>query len=445
MNRICSLLLLFAGFSVLSLRAVELDAILQDPQAFWDMPYKDFSKRYPGFVDLDAARKRFAPDAKNELSLFGHSLAESILTQERGKTVSLSFNFYNRGDSEELNTKDFSALVVELFKQFQALSGPRIKPRRNTTNLNGDRIYSWVWCTEKMDILLRTSVSSANQRGEFIIAELYLPGRAPQNIRNSMKVEKRQGELGQNLKIGPDSSRSLLLPMVDQGGKGYCVAATVERVLRYYGAEIDQHILAEIAETDADNGTDLQTALEALSKNRRKLGISIDMLYRCRYFDSFDNVIALVKLYNSAEKDRKKRLNPKDYITREGNSKILNLTALMKDMNSKTLETMRAKESVPYSRFQKELKKSIEAGIPLCWGTFFLPTGKEQPQIAFHMRIINGYNPVTNDVIFSDSWGKDHERKLMPMQEAWSITFCMFQIKPTLKQSRPIESDTANQ
>jgi hypothetical protein len=38
------------------------------------------------------------------------------------------------------------------------------------------------------------------------------------------------------------------LPMVDQGEKGYCVVASVERVLRYYGATVDQHELAQVAE-----------------------------------------------------------------------------------------------------------------------------------------------------------------------------------------------------
>jgi hypothetical protein len=39
--------------------------------------------------------------------------------------------------------------------------------------------------------------------------------------------------------------------MVDQGEKGYCVVASVERVLRYYGGTVDQHELAQIANSDA--------------------------------------------------------------------------------------------------------------------------------------------------------------------------------------------------
>ena len=38
--------------------------------------------------------------------------------------------------------------------------------------------------------------------------------------------------------------------MIDQGKKGYCAAATLARVLQYYGYVVDQHALAELAETE---------------------------------------------------------------------------------------------------------------------------------------------------------------------------------------------------
>jgi hypothetical protein len=38
--------------------------------------------------------------------------------------------------------------------------------------------------------------------------------------------------------------------MIDQGKKGYCAAATLARVLQHYGYVVDQHALAELAETE---------------------------------------------------------------------------------------------------------------------------------------------------------------------------------------------------
>ena len=44
------------------------------------------------------------------------------------------------------------------------------------------------------------------------------------------------------------------VPMVDQGQKGYCVVATAERVMRYYGVQVDEHELAELANSSATAG-----------------------------------------------------------------------------------------------------------------------------------------------------------------------------------------------
>lgn len=41
------------------------------------------------------------------------------------------------------------------------------------------------------------------------------------------------------------------IPMIDQGDKGYCAAATLARVLQYYGYSVDQHAMAALAETEA--------------------------------------------------------------------------------------------------------------------------------------------------------------------------------------------------
>lgn len=46
------------------------------------------------------------------------------------------------------------------------------------------------------------------------------------------------------------------IPMVDQGPKGYCVPATVERILRYYGiTQITMHQLADAGDTGKGGGT----------------------------------------------------------------------------------------------------------------------------------------------------------------------------------------------
>ncbi|MBO4649261.1 MAG: C39 family peptidase [Lentisphaeria bacterium] len=66
------------------------------------------------------------------------------------------------------------------------------------------------------------------------------------------------------------------IPMVNQGPKGYCVPATVERVLRYYGInQITMHQLAEAAGTGRGGGTSVEAMNHAIGKLRRNFGLDI--------------------------------------------------------------------------------------------------------------------------------------------------------------------------
>lgn len=53
------------------------------------------------------------------------------------------------------------------------------------------------------------------------------------------------------------------LPMIDQGRKGYCVPATFERLLRYYGLQADMNTLAMAAKTMAGGGTSISQIIGA--------------------------------------------------------------------------------------------------------------------------------------------------------------------------------------
>ena len=52
------------------------------------------------------------------------------------------------------------------------------------------------------------------------------------------------------------------IPMVDQGPKGYCVPATLERYLRYMGIRADMYALAMAGNTSLGGGTYVGSILE---------------------------------------------------------------------------------------------------------------------------------------------------------------------------------------
>ena len=65
-----------------------------------------------------------------------------------------------------------------------------------------------------------------------------------------VRVSRRA--LKQKVTTRPDGTRIIEnVPMVDQGQRGYCAVATTERVMRYYGFEVDQHLMAQLAQSSA--------------------------------------------------------------------------------------------------------------------------------------------------------------------------------------------------
>lgn len=62
------------------------------------------------------------------------------------------------------------------------------------------------------------------------------------------------------------------IPMVDQGPKGFCVPATMERMLRHLGIPADMYLLAMAANTQPGGGTTVRDVLYSVGLTARKHG-----------------------------------------------------------------------------------------------------------------------------------------------------------------------------
>jgi hypothetical protein len=180
------------------------------------------------------------------------------------------------------------------------------------------------------------------------------------------------------------------IPMVDQGAKGYCVVATVQRLFEYYGIDCDMHQLAQIAGASPESGTNPITTNEELG--------AIDHLFKTR-------------------------------LECHGLRSQRGLTELV--------DNKYIGDAVPEADFQKIVRKSIDEGVPVLWG---LEVGRfdEDPPLQVqtsggHMRMIIGYNEDTGKIIFSDSWGAGHEFKTMDASEAYQATLGVFSMKPIVR------------
>ena len=86
-----------------------------------------------------------------------------------------------------------------------------------------------------------------------------------------------------------------------------------------------------------------------------------------------------------------------------------------------------------FSRFKSSLKKYINEGVPVGWclqlGMFKEP---KIPQTGGgHMRLIIGYNDKKETIIYSDSWGAGHDKKEMPIANAYCMTNVLLAMPPT--------------
>ena len=228
------------------------------------------------------------------------------------------------------------------------------------------------------------------------------------------------------------------VPMVDQGQKGYCAVATAERVLRYYGLDIDEHQLAEAAGTKADGGTSslaMKNSVEAIGR-RFRLGTVVcsgdfDKSSEARIAGLTDEV----RVYNkAARKLRKPPIEESVYISRRGTVTYFDPGAVDRAMDPEVLKEMKVNgaQKSRFKKFRKDVRDQVLKGIPLFWsvklGVYPEPG---IPQTAgYHMRLIIGYNDRKDEILYSDSWGAGHELKRMPAEWAWTITRCLMYMKP---------------
>ena len=228
------------------------------------------------------------------------------------------------------------------------------------------------------------------------------------------------------------------VPMVDQGQKGYCSVATAERVLRYYGLEIDEHQLAEAAGTSAEDGTSTKAMKESVESIGKRFRLGTVVCYGAFDKGSGSRIAALVdevRVYNKSAKKLKKPEIPESvYITRDGNYVSYSSSAAYMAMDPEVMKDMKlsGSQKPKFTKFKKDIHEQVKKGIPLFWGvTLGIYPEPGLPQDAGgHMRLIIGYNDKKDEVLYSDSWGAGHELKRMPVEWAWTITRSLMYMKP---------------
>ena len=394
----------------------------------WEKPVGEVLKdRKPlGFHWLSTERKD-ARSNRRDLKLWGQPVGETVLRSRDDKLHSFDISIYNRGDNGLLDTDKFKTLTERwrtMMVEKTGLEGEKINRTQKGSVVSADR---WVWKCPGAFLVLTSSKSKAN-RGytpEFLKLSLVSVkyGEEVYEQRSGLtKNMARRRDLVSNRVQKPNGDTFVEgVPMVDQGRKGYCAVASAERVFRYYGLPVDQHAMAQIAESSAAGGTNPFVMIEALKKVAGRTKTRLLVLYEIEE----RKIASEMKAYNRlVKKNKKGKLFP-------DNARIP-YQYFLSNCHAPTLREVRAKGTA-YDRFRKQIRDNIDAGTPLLWA---LQVGvfpeKGIPQSGGgHMRLVIGYNEETDEVIYTDSWGPGHEFKRMSAANAYTASMHLITLKPS--------------
>lgn len=348
---------------------------------------------------------------------------------ERVKRIELSL--YNKGDAKGNERIDVTELKSLIAAATGKLSRKGKKAETARTRLRNDSVQYRRRFGPDAELAWGLSAPDADNRRtvEYLRLTLTEPGTAAG--RNKTKKQALGPDIkktGDNVVKGPNGDVFIdNVPMVDQGGKGYCAAAVSERVLRYYGKNIDAHEIAQQAGTSAERGTsipDMKRAITAIGE-KNALG--------------FQNIISMsegigdlekeIRSYNKAAKAEKK---PPISLADFTRNNVIHVSEMRAAMEPKVIYRMRCKD--PRSRkFLSAVRQQVKAGIPVFWGVtlgIFPERGVSMQSTGGHMRLIIGYNDKKKEILYSDTWGQGHELKRMPRDWAFAITHDAFILKP---------------
>lgn len=418
---------LSAQGSALSAPVPDLEVLFLDA-AMWDKPVGEVLRdRKPlGFHWLSKERND-ARSTQRGLKLWSLPVGETILRSRDGKLHSFDISIYNRGDNGEMEQARFKELTEKwhgLLMEKTSLEGEKMSRTQKGSVVSADR---WVWKCPGAFLVLTSSKSRAS-RGytpEFLKLSLVSVKYGTEIYEQRSGLTKsmaRRRDLVANRVSAPNGDVFVQgVPMVDQGRKGYCAVASAERVFRYYGLPVDQHAMAQIAESSAQGGTNPANMIAALKKvaGRTKTRLLV-------HYEIEDRKVRYeMKAYN-----RLIRKNKKGKEFREG--AVTPYQYFLSNCHGPTLREVRAKGTA-FDRFRKQIKDTIDTGTPLLWalqvGVF--PERGIPQQGGGHMRLVIGYNSKTDEILYTDSWGPGHEFKRMSAANAYTATMHLITLKPS--------------
>ena len=416
--------------------STELDRLTTSP-ALWTESAADFMLAYtPMGFGYVSQQRDCARSIDKRLTFNGCRVWEALAYFEAGTIRRIELSIYNRGDAGALEEADFQQLCKTVSDGVTRWAGNTGNPVDETTKDRANYVVSkHTWIKAPCAVqLTRAYVAGRHPasdpfgfRAEFVKITLARLNSDAQVVKDSTTVAWMPGastlSIKKNVKKADTGDVWVAgVPMVDQGQKGYCAAASSERLLRYYGRAVDQHQIAQLADTAAKQGTSQDGMIKALEAIGQRFTLELKPLIKL----DWNRLAHLIEEYNRAAKAAGKPMLELGH--------VINVIQLYSDMDAALLRKVRVKQAGELAQFKKDVKTYTAEGVPLLWscmvGKFPEVPPINPPGTYGHMRLIIGYNEKTGDLLYTDSWGPGHELKRIPFDDAWAVTVGLHVLKP---------------
>ncbi len=423
-----------------------------DKAETWKQKGEDFVKAHEKnyFKFLEESRKDSANAIREgNVKYHGIEVYETRIWFSDEGVARLELSLYNKGDaSRELSQTDLIGILKTVR---QKLTDEDAKPPRPTTERKGGGVKqkTMTWKAREpaaAQLTWRYKKTSGGVDVDFVRLTLVNSSGGAAAVKEALaeKKDTRRGAIKKNVvKVTADGADGIAnaksgdvyisgIPMVDQGQKGYCAVAASERVLRYYGQNVDEHELGASAGSSAEEGTSGAAMYETVRNIGRCHGLMTYLVYGDLNKNEEELIGVFIKeleAYNKlAKKMKKPEIDKRSYL----HGYAIDIKAMREAMEADVLRAMKLK-NVKFRVFQKALHDQVNIGVPILWAvTLGIYPEPDIPQAqGGHMRLIIGYNDKTKEIIYTDTWGAGHEYKRMSLEKAWVITNAALYLKPS--------------
>ena len=237
----------------------------------WEKPAEAFVAEHQadGFRFADAKKNIANCLRRGGCTWEGLEVWEARVYYRENAAVRVEMSLYNRGDDRSGAPKtaaDLKTLLDQIAER--AEPGGKIGSNPEKKKLpSGGYQFQRRFTKGANDVELVWGVDSVKAKdlsADYVRVTLTPKGTGPKVSRSTIGVVSKTKAKANVTKNDAGDVWIDNVPMVDQGQKGYCAAAVTERVLRYYGHDIDEHQIAQMAGTTAGGGTSVAEMIETV-------------------------------------------------------------------------------------------------------------------------------------------------------------------------------------